>query len=129
MTSTVPTTQAKVVSIVRNVLKLRCNFCSKELPVHRVHQIQQAQIICDYCLDWHNKALDFLAGGPIPGCQICDRSWAILRDQTKSVEVRLYVVPRDGIYQVHCASCMAEYVPKRGDLYAGTPFGHDKLGI
>lgn len=122
-------TQAKVVSIVRNVLKLRCNFCSKELPVHRVHQIQHAQIICDNCLDWHNKALDFLAGGSIPGCQVCERSWSVLRDEAKSVEVRLYVVPRDGIYQVHCAACAADYLPKRADLYQGTEFGHRKLRI
>ena len=126
MTTLAPT-QSKVVSIVRNVLKVRCNYCSKELPVHRVHQLKRAQIICDNCLDWHNKAMEFLAGGCIPGCQQCERSWNVLRDSTPGVEVKLYVVPKDGVYQVLCRSCVGVYLPKRTDLYRGTEFGANAL--
>lgn len=83
-----------------------------------------AQRICDDCLAWHNKALEFLAGGPIPGCQGCGATFEFLRDSTLGVEIRLYVVPKDGIYQVLCQICCGSYVAKRSDLYRETPFGH-----
>jgi hypothetical protein len=41
----------------------------------------------------------------------------------------MYVVPKDGIYQVHCATCVAAYVAKRADLYKGTQFGSEVLKI
>jgi hypothetical protein len=73
------------------------------------------QIICDVCLDWHNRAIEMLAGAAIPPCQECDAQG----------ETRLYVVPRDGVYQVLCARCVGPYVSKRTDLYRGTAFGAD----
>ena len=121
--------QAKVVSIVRTVLKVRCNYCSQEMPVHRVHKFHRAQTICDKCLDWHNKAMEFLAGDRIPGCQQCERSWEVLRDSTPGVEVKLYVVPKDGVYQVLCRSCVGAYLPKRADLYRGPEFGANALRV
>jgi hypothetical protein len=41
----------------------------------------------------------------------------------------MYVVPRDGIYQILCRECAARYLPKRHDLYKGTAFGHAALKI
>lgn len=109
---------------VPQLVAVRCHFCSRERLPWRVHRLAgNAQVICDYCLDWHDKAIAFLAGGPIPGCQCCGASWQRLRDSTPGVEVRLYVLPKDGIYQVLCRVCVRPYVSQRADLYGGTAFG------
>lgn len=114
-------------TVGRNVPQLvahRCNYCSRQLPAFRVHRIAaNSQVICDDCLDWHNKAIEFLAGGAIPGCQACGASWEFLHASTLGVEIRLYVVPKDGIYQVLCATCVRPYVSQRADLYRDTRFG------
>jgi hypothetical protein len=123
------TTVGNLCRHVPDVLRVRCHFCSKQLPAYRTHQITGAQRICDCCLEWHRKALDFLGGGAIPGCQECGASWEFLRDSTRNVEVRLYVVPKDGIYQVLCSACVRPYVPKRADLYGGTQFGTEVLKL
>jgi hypothetical protein len=108
-----------------NVVAARCHFCSKFRPEWRVHRLAGgAQTICDYCLDWHNHALEFLGGATPQGCQECGASWEILRDRQPGVEVRLYVVPRDGIYQLLCGLCVRPYVSARADLYRGTAYGH-----
>ena len=112
-----------------HLVAVRCNYCSKERPAFRMHNLASGQKICDYCLDWHNHAIEFLGGAVPRGCQECGATWAFLRDSTLGDEVRMYVVPRDGIYQVHCATCVAAYVAKRADLYKGTQFGSEVLKI
>lgn len=114
---------------VPGVLSVRCHFCSKQRPAGRTHQLTNAQRICDYCLEWHNKAIEFLGGGPIPGCQGCDATWEFLRDSQIGVEIRMYVVPKDGIYQVLCPACVRPYLPKRSDLFKGTRFGTEALNL
>lgn len=115
---------------VAQVAAIRCNYCSRQLPAFRVHRLMQAQAICDDCIEWHNKALEFLAGAPPPGCQECAATWEFLRDSAIGEEnVRMYVVPRDGIYQILCAACARRYLPKRPDLYKGTPFGAAALKV
>jgi hypothetical protein len=114
---------------VPGVISVRCHYCSKEYPAWRTHQLQRSQRICDYCLDWHNKAIEFLAGRGLPGCQVCGASWEFLHDSTLGVEVRMYVVPKDGIYQILCATCVRPYVSKRADLYGGTRFGTEALNL
>jgi len=102
----------------------RCNFCTRSLPAWRVHKLAgEAQTICDDCLDWHNKAIALLAGKAIPGCQGCLASWEFLRDSSLGSRISLYVVPKDGIYQVLCAVCLRGYLPKRAELYRETAFG------
>lgn len=109
---------------VPDVMAVRCHYCSRERRFFEVHQISGgSQIICESCLDWHNRAIEFLTGGAIPGCQACGATWELLRDREPGHEVRLYVVPKDGIYQVLCKGCIAPYVSKRTDLYRGTKFG------
>jgi hypothetical protein len=108
---------------------IRCNWCSKQKPCFRVHRLQSGQVICDDCLDWHFQALDLLAGKPPRGCQGCGITWEKLRDSTPGVEVRMYVVPRDGIYQLLCRACVRPYLPKRADLYRGTQFGTETLKL
>jgi hypothetical protein len=63
------------------------------------------------------------------GCQECGASWVALRDSTPGVEVRMYVVPKDGIYQLLCGQCVLPYAGKRADLYAGTKFGKETLSL
>jgi len=103
---------------------VRCHYCSKQRAPWRVHRLgTAAQTICDDCLAWHQRAIDLLAGAPISGCQECATSWETLRDRELGEDVRLYVVPRDGIYQVLCAACVRLYIPGRKDLYRGTAYG------
>jgi hypothetical protein len=102
----------------------KCHYCSHFRPEWRVHRLGvAAQTICDYCLEWHHRALDVLAGRAISGCQTCGASWETLRDRSPGVEVKLYVVPKDGIYQVLCADCIQPYTGARRDLYGGTAYG------
>lgn len=112
---------------------MTCSFCSRQLPAWRVHQLgtveRPAQTICDDCLDWHNKAIALLAGEAIPGCQGCGATWEILCDRELGSRIPLYVVPKDGIYQVLCSLCLRAYAPKRADLYRGTPFGGEQLNL
>lgn len=111
------------------VLSERCNYCSKQRPAFRIHQLENAQKICDHCLDWHNQAIGVLGGDVPSGCQGCDATWEFLRKSQIGVEVRMYVVPRDGIYQLLCRACVKPYLPKRADLYRGTQFGSELLKI
>jgi len=41
----------------------------------------------------------------------------------------MYVVPKDGIYQMLCSACSRPYVSKRADLYRGTEFGRKTLKL
>lgn len=79
--------------------------------------------MCGWCLQWHMRALDLLAGKIPPGCQECGLSISVLERASVDADVRLYVVPRDGIYQVLCRRCCDVYVRSRRDLYKGTEFG------
>jgi hypothetical protein len=115
---------------VTHVLSVQCNYCSKWRPEFRVHRITNAQTICDHCLEWHLHAIDFLGGETAPhGCQECGATWEQLRDFTPDVEVRMYVVPKDGIYQLLCSACVRPYLPKRADLFRGTEFGSKTLNL
>lgn len=117
------------VTAVPSVFRVRCNYCSKQRYPWEVHRLQNAQLICDDCIDWHNRAMEFLAGRALPGCQACGVSWELLRDSAPGVEIRMYVVPRDGIYQVLCRACVMPYISKRADLYKDTAFGRTVLKI
>lgn len=108
---------------------VRCNYCSKHRFRFRVHRLQSGQAICDYCLDWHNHAVAFLGGETPRGCQGCGLTWQTLRDSTTGVEVRMWVVIKDGIYQLLCKACVAPYVAQRADLYKGTKFGREELKL
>ena len=66
-----------------------------------------------------------------PGCQVCSKTFDELRVLGTGVEyqVRMYVLPKDGIYQVLCGECIKPYTQKRGDLFKGTQFGSEVLKI
>ena len=86
-------------------------------------------MLCDYCLEWHIHTQEFLGGAPPRGCQHCERTWERIRDFTPGVEVRMYVVPKDGLLQLLCQRCAAAYLPKRRELFQGTQFGKDALKL
>ncbi len=111
------------------VMGVQCSYCSRHYPAPLVHRMKSNQVICENCLDWHNHALEFLGGAPPRGCQECGETFEHLRESTVGVEVKMYVVARDGIYQVLCAKCIRDYVAKRPDLYKGTQFGHQTLKL
>jgi hypothetical protein len=101
-------------------IAVRCNWCSKQKPEFRVHRLTTGQVICDDCLDWHMHALDVMGGNMPRGCQECGAAW----EQVLGAEqMRVYIVQKDGIYQVLCRACIQSYTPKRGDLYKGTRYG------
>lgn len=111
-----------------NVVAIRCHWCSRELPSHRVHRLASNQVICDHCLEWNFHALDFLGGAMPKGCQVCGQSWENLcAMEPGQSNVRMYVVPKDGILQLLCKGCAQPYVQKRADLYRGTQFEKDGL--
>ncbi len=108
-----------------NVLGVRCHWCSKELPEWRVHRLRSGQVICDYCLEWHIHAMQFLGGAVPRGCQECGRSWDELRNvDPRALDVKIYVVPKDGIQQMLCERCAIPYTHQRKDLYRGTEYGN-----
>jgi hypothetical protein len=111
------------------IAAVQCHWCSKFRPAFRTHRLLSNQVICDNCLDWHAHALEFLGGHLPAGCQRCQRTWAQLRDEIPGVEVRMYVVPRDGIYQLLCAACVKPYLPKQAGLFRGTKFGKETLKL
>ena len=86
-------------------------------------------VVCEQCQDWHKHALEILGGAVPLGCSGCGSTWQTLRDLQIGVEVRMYVVPKDGLYQVLCPVCAQQYLPKRSDLYKGTEFGHQTLKV
>lgn len=106
-----------------------CHWCQKHKPRFLAHRLASNQVICQYCLDWHFHALDFLGGAPPQGCQQCLKTWQQLSDETPGTQVRLYVVPKDNILQLLCAACVRPYLPKQSQLYKGTRFGAEALKI
>lgn len=81
--------------------------------------------MCWSCYEWHGKALAMLAGHPPPGCQECGVTFDHLKRITPGGNVRMYLHPKDGIYQILCRTCSDRYTPKRLDLYGDTQFGWD----
>ena len=108
------------------VILERCHYCSKWVSHHDILIIgleEGGARMCQKCYFWHRAALDLLVTGREPlGCQECGVTMAELRSRTTG-DIKLDVVPKDGIYQVLCKQCSNAYVPKRVDLYGDTAFG------
>lgn len=112
-----PTTALVAPAVFR--VQAICRYCAKARPAE---EILTGAGICVRCLEWHQRALDLLAGELPPGCQECGLTFERIRDATAGAEVKMYVVPRDGIYQVLCRPCCDVYVRKARTLYRGTAF-------
>ena len=109
------------------VFKVQCPYCSKwRSPAEIIPIGTGGAKICWHCYEWHHQALKMLAGQPPPGCQECGVSFEALEKAAPGGNVRMYVHPKDGIYQVLCRRCSDAYTRKRVDLYGDTKFGWDR---
>ena len=107
------------------VITVRCDYCSKQKAPSEFLHIAGGVAMCRDCYEWHQRALSALAGTPPPGCQACNRTFQELEEAAPGGNVRMYVHPKDGLYQILCPRCSDRYVRKRRDLYGGTPFGRE----
>jgi len=105
--------------------QVTCRFCSKQVPRTQLVGTPQRGFACQRCVEWHFHALGVLGGEVPKGCQCCNKPWDALKEESNGVEVRMYAVPKDGIYQLLCAQCKDAYVQKRRDLYGKTEYGAD----
>lgn len=80
---------------------------------------------CWHCLEWHQHAMEVMAGAIPKGCQECDRSFADIA-RVSGDNVRMFLHPKDGVWQVLCPPCSDSYETKRRDLYGNTPHGKAK---
>jgi hypothetical protein len=113
--------------ILTSPIRVRCHYCSKFRSPHEIVNIGTGgAMMCWHCLEWHKEALMVLAGHPPPGCQECGVTFAELKGIDPGGNVRMYVHPKDGLYQVLCKPCSDAYLPKRVDLYGDTQYGWDK---
>jgi hypothetical protein len=106
-----------------SVMRERCNWCSRQLPPSDLGKFSTGQAMCAKCHEWHGHALAVLSGALPRGCQECGISLDDLNALTGGATTRMYVVPKDGIYQVLCLTCKDAYCRKRLDLYQNTKFG------
>lgn len=111
------------------ILTVRCHYCSKERNPREVVYMSGGPVMCWHCLEWHQHALQMLAGQPPPGCQECETPFLELNDCDGRGNVRFSVVPKDGIYQVLCQTCAGRYVQKRADLFGSTEYGYHQLKL
>ena len=110
--------------MISAILAVRCHYCSKfRSPSEVLHLGTGGAVMCWTCYEWHAKALRMLQGEPPPGCQVCGVTFAQLKDATPGEDVRMYVVPKDSLYQVLCKTCSDAYIRKRVDLLGDTQFG------
>lgn len=111
------------------IVAARCHWCSRQVSPYDLFNLSTGQAMCLGCHEWHGYALDVLAGGVPRGCQECGLTLDQLNALTDAPTTRMYVVPKDGVYQVVCATCKDAYCAKRADLYKGTEFGHERLKL
>jgi hypothetical protein len=100
-------------------VQIQCRYCHKYRPAEELLGIAR---MCLYCREWHAHALEVLSGAVPKGCQECGLSFEQIRVSTFDADVKMYVVPLDGIYQVLCRPCCGEFVRKSRDRYQGTAF-------
>lgn len=113
-------------------MALRCHYCSKFHSPSETISIGTGGVkMCFQCQEWHVGQMNAVAqGGVPPGCFGCRATWDELRlriaagDNTS--EVKMYLTPKDGIYQLLCRTCSDAYEQKRADLFKGTLHGRLK---
>ena len=110
------------------IFAVHCNYCGKQRAPSAVLDMPGGVRVCLHCLEWHNRALNFLATAEPPsGCQGCGKSHQQLDAELGERYIGMYVHgPVDGIYQVLCPVCSDAIRPKQRDRYRGTEFGARK---
>lgn len=111
----------------------RCQYCSQFHSKFRTISMAKGNVrMCDNCYHRHVEALKRFALTPPPGCQTCGTTFDELKARALAAgqgNLRMVVVWKDGIYQVQCGTCSDAYLPKRVDLFKGTPFGSETLNL
>ena len=108
---------------VARVILPKCRRCQKHRPIEEFLAGGPIVGYCRRCYEGHNEALELLCSGTLPrGCHECGTSIADLQARPGS-DLRLYIHPKDGIYQLLCKTCSDIYEQKRADLYRATPHG------
>ncbi len=95
----------------------QCPQCGRYCPPE---ELKGTQPRCYDCQDWHERTVNVIEASI--GCHECKKTWIELRDSGTGAEMKMYVVPRDGTYQVLCRPCCDEFVRLSRALYAGTAF-------
>ena len=111
--------------------RVQCRLCSRWVSRKEVAGAEARGFTCVKCLEWHFHALDVLGGAEPKGCQgydskPCTFGWddfQRVKENATTGEVRLYAVPKDGIYQLLCNGCKERYVRSRRDIYGKTSYG------
>jgi len=117
---------------VPSVISVRCHYCSKFRHPSEVLDIGNGGAkMCLQCHEWHARSIQALAeGGVPPGCFECRATWDELRLRIapgdNPDDVKMYLTPKDGIYQLLCSTCSDAYERKRVDLLGDTAYGHLK---
>ncbi len=109
---------------VAEVVKVRCHYCNRSWPPSEVITTGEATKICCYCHEKHLQAV--LAFAPPHECMVCHRTFEQISAATPGNEVHMTAHWKDGIYQILCATCDADYVQKRRDQFGDTPFGWER---
>ena len=108
------------------IIATRCHYCQKFRSPIEINRLPGGVVICFRCVEWHGHANKVLAGEIPKGCQECGRDIFSLFCDTKHPEnenTYMRLVVKDGIYQLLCEPCAAEYRLKRKEFYRGTEFG------
>lgn len=114
-----------LLAAVPNVISVRCHYCSRFWPQSEVLHIGESVIMCIHCHEKHRVAID--AFEPPTHCQgPCGRTFEEISLFTPGDKVGMTVHMKDGVYQILCAQCDADYVQKRRDLYGDTRFGWER---
>lgn len=121
-----------MIAAVPQLARVRCHYCSKARHPLEIAAIGQGGAkMCVDCYQWHLSSLKAIAAGGVPpGCFECRATWDELRLRLapgdNPDEVKMFLVPKDGIYQLLCGMCIDAYERKRADLLRGTLYGQLK---
>lgn len=106
------------------IILVRCHYCSKHVHPKEIINLGESALMCWQCREEHTTQVE--AFDPPANCQGCMRTFAELAAAALGPHVKMYPVWKDGIYQVLCAWCEADYVQQRKDLYGATRFGRER---
>ncbi len=107
------------------IMAARCNWCSRQQSPRDLMALSTGQLMCRHCYEGHIEGLKVFSGEMPRGCWECGLSTEQLNALHNGPTTRMYVVTKDGVYAVLCATCKEKYCVKRSDLFKGTEFGED----
>jgi hypothetical protein len=120
-------TAAGVITRVRRVLRVRCQYCGHFREPADIRMLGDLMPMCRYCeVERHQPAVNAIR--PAIECALCHTTYATLEARARATASKLSMFWHwiDGSYQALCKACSDAHVPKRQDLYKGTPFGRER---